>query len=318
MQTERLFAHYRSGGIGRMSFTAHDLRYHAEESFPQLYAYLQRYAQRFSGPANLDTFELDLVVGHVVEQLVRLGLIGGGDRTPLTAIDSLSEAQFMAFLQRSVRNKFIDRWRKRHLLVSNMSELEATEGGEGEDNPLNDVVKPVWGPPPFATPEETALAIASLQELRNLLKHCIMELSAAPRQLQAVLQEVDEMGCTELLRSVLDELHSSVGTIEEPLEHLSQHKDHAHRKLRHCLQQQSTNLTVTVALRLTEYGIHDAASNTFEVDIQILAQDDLSTDDVRQGLTGLVAGGFLDWHGEKTVHLSAAQKKRLSRYYREE
>lgn len=301
-----------------MSFTAHNLRYHAEESFPQLYAYLQRYAQRFSGPSNADTYDLDLVVEHVVEQLVRLGLIGGGDRTPLTAIDSLSDAQFMTFLQRSVRNKFIDLWRKRHVPISNISELESPEGAEGEDNALNDVVKPLWGSPPFATPEEAALASVSRLELRNLLKHCIMELSAAPRQLQAVLQEIDEIGCTELMRSVVDELRSSLPPLEQPLEHLSQHKDHAHRKLRLCLQQQSSNLTVMVALRLTEYGVHDATSDAYEVDIQMLARDGLSVDEVRQGLAGLVARGFLVWHGEYTVHLSAVQRKRLSRYYKEE
>ncbi len=301
-----------------MSFTAHELRYHAEESFPQLYAYLQRYAQRFSGRSNVDTYELDLVVEHVVEQLVRLGLIGGEDRTPLTVIDSLTEAQFMKFLQTSVRNKFIDLWRKRRVPVNNISELESPEDVEGEDNPLNDVVKPLWGSPPFATPEEAALASVSRWELRNLLKHCIMELSAAPRQLQAVLQEIEEIGCSELMQSVLDELRPSLPLFKEPLEHLSQHKDHAHRKLRHCLQQQSSNLTVTVALRLTEYGVHDAASDTFEVDISVLAQNDLSVDEVCQGLTGLVVGGFLVWHGEDTIHLSAAQRKRLSRYYADE
>lgn len=300
-----------------MSFTAHDLRYSAETYFPQLYAYLYRYARRFSGAANADSYALDQVVDHVVEQLVRLGVIGGGDQKPLTAIDSLSDAQFMAFLNRSVHNKFIDLWRKRHLAVSSISELGSYEGAEGEDNSLSDVVNPIWGAPPFGTPEETTLAIASQQELRNLLKHCILALGAAPRQLQAILQEIDEFDCAELLRSVIDELQLSLPSFEEPLDHLSQHKDHAHRKLRHCLQEESTNLTVTVALRLTEYGLQNAASHLFEVSIDTLAQDDLTADDVRQGLTGLVAGGLLDWHGEQIVHLSAAQRKRLSRYYRE-
>ena len=307
-----------------MPFTAHDLRYHAEESYPLLCAYLQRYAQRFLGSMKFDAFELDLVVGHVIEQLVRLGLIGGGDRTPLTALDNLTEAQFMAFLHRSLRNKIIDRWRKRHLQVSTLSELEAPEGAEGEDSLLNDVVEPVWGPPPFATPEEAALAIASQRELRNLLKHCILSLGAAPRQLQAVLQEIEEMGCAELLHSLTEELAPMLPPAEEPvtppahLAHLSQHKDHAHRKLRHCLQEQSTNLTVTIALRLTEYGVHNAASNTFEVDMRTLAKDGLSAGDVRLGLTGLVAQSLLDWHGEEIVRLTATQRKRLSRYYREE
>ena len=310
-----------------MPFTAHDLRYHAEESYPLLCAYLQRYAQRFLGSMKFDAFELDLVVGHVIEQLVRFGLIGGGDRTPLTALDNLTDAQFMAFLNRSLRNKIIDRWRKRHLQVSTLSELETPEGAEGEDNLLNDVVEPVWGPPPFATPEDAALAIASQRELRNLLKHCIMALGAAPHQLQAVLQEIEEMGCAELLHLLTEELAPMLPSTEESarpptnpaqLAHLSQHKDHAHRKLRHCLQEQSTNLTVTIALRLTEYGVHNPTSNTFEVDMRTLAQDDLSASDVRLGLTGLVAQSLLDWHCEEIVRLTATQRKRLSRYYREE
>ena len=117
-----------------MPFTAHDLRHHAEESYPLLCAYLQRYAQRFLGSMKFDAFELDLVVGHVIEQLVRYGLIGGGDRTPLTALDNLTDAQFMAFLHRSLRNKIIDRWRRRHIQVSTLSELEAPEGADGEEN----------------------------------------------------------------------------------------------------------------------------------------------------------------------------------------
>lgn len=306
-----------------MPVTARDLRYHAEESYPLLCAYLQRYAQRFLGSMKFDAFELDLVVGHVIEQLVRFGLIGGGDRTPLTALDHLTDAQFMAFLHRSLRNKIIDRWRKRHLQVSTLAELETPEGAEGEDDLLNDVVEPAWGPPPFATPEEAALAITSQLELRGLLKHCIAELGAAPRQLQAVLQELDEMGCSELLQSLIEELSSSLPPPEAsltslpPLTHASQHKDHAHRKLRHCLQEQSSNLTVTVALRLTEYeGQH--STSPIEVEVRTLARDDLSVDDVRLGLNGLVAEGLLDWHDEEMVCLTAAQRKRLARYYREE
>ena len=53
-----------------MPFTARDLRYHAEQSYPMLYAYLHRNAQRFLGNLKYDAFEVDTVVGHVVEQLV--------------------------------------------------------------------------------------------------------------------------------------------------------------------------------------------------------------------------------------------------------
>ena len=75
-----------------MPFTAHDLRYKAEETYPALYAHLTRHAQRFLQSLKYDAVELDLVVGHVVEHLVRLGLLGGGDKTPLTALDRLSDA----------------------------------------------------------------------------------------------------------------------------------------------------------------------------------------------------------------------------------
>lgn len=141
------------------------------------------------------------------------------------------------------------------------------------------------------------------------------------------------MGCAELLHSLTEELSPLLPPPEEPatnpiqpaflaspaqLAHVSQHKDHAHRKLRHCLQEQSSNLTVTIALRLTEYGVQNASTHTYEVDMQTLAHNNLSPADVRIGLTGLVAQGLLDWHGEEMVHLTTAQRKRLSRYYKEE
>src|SRR5947199_2917487 len=107
----------------RMPFTAHDLRYKAEETYPALYAHLSRHAQSYLRSLRFDAFELDIVVGHVVEQLVRMGLLGGEDRTPLTALDKLPDAQFYAFLNRSIRNKAIDRLRKRHLPVSFVTEL---------------------------------------------------------------------------------------------------------------------------------------------------------------------------------------------------
>src|SRR5215469_16306363 len=188
-----------------MPFTAHDLRYQPEESYPLLYAYLHRNAQRYLGALKYDAFEVDTVIGHVVEQLVRLGLLGCGDYTPLTALDSLTEAQFYAFLCRSVRNKAIDRLRKRRFQLSTSAELEMSDE-EGENNPLNDAVESVWGTMPFATPEAMALQLASQKHLRDLLKHCIMGLRGAPNQLQAVVQELKEFGADDLLYSILAEL----------------------------------------------------------------------------------------------------------------
>src|SRR5947209_16574589 len=100
-----------------------------------------------------------------------------------------------------------------------------------------------------------------------------------------------------------------------PLAHLSQHKDHAHKKLRHCLQKSSTNLAVMIALRLTEYGVRPTASDELSVAISTLAQEDLSEDDVRMGLNQLVAEGLLNWDGEQMIRFSPAQQKRLARFY---
>ncbi|MFL5628438.1 MAG: RNA polymerase sigma factor [Ktedonobacteraceae bacterium] len=305
-----------------MPFTAHDLRYKAEETYPALYAHLSRHAQRFLGSLKYDTFELDVVVGHVVEQLVRIGLIGGGDKTPLTALDHLTTAQFYAFLNRSIRNKAIDRLRKRRIQVNSVAEFESAEGLEGDDNPLNDVSESLWGAPPFATPEEVTISLASQQELRDLLKHCIRALSVAPRQLQAVLMELKEFDAVDLLQDVVAELQeSSSATVidtDTTLAHASQHKDHAHKKLRHCLQENSTHLTVLIALRLTEYGERSTQSNGFVVELQTLAQDDLSESDVRTGLNELVTEGLLDWDGDAVVHITSAQMKRLARFYKDE
>jgi DNA-directed RNA polymerase specialized sigma24 family protein len=299
-----------------MPLTAHDLRYHLEQSCPLLYAYLHRNAQRFLGPLKYDAFEVDLVIGHVVEQLVRFGLLGGDDTTPPTALDRLSDAQFYAFLSRSIHNKAIDRLRKRRLQISSAAELEAPEGAESDDNPFGGAAESIWGTTPFSTPEEITLHLASQEALRNLLKHCIMALRAAPHQLQAVLQELHELGADDLIRAILDEYPISLAS--ETNVHMSQHKDHAHRKLRHCLQQQSTNLTVMIALRLTEYGKRSADTQEYSVDVQMLAQDDLSQEDVRTGLNALATEGLLTWHGEDRVTLSTAQMRRLSRFYREE
>lgn len=303
-----------------MPFTAHDLRYKAEETYPALYAHLSRHAQRFLGSLKFDAFELDLVVGHVVEHLVRIGLLGGGDKTPLTALDRLSDAQFYAFLNRSIRNKAIDRLRKRRLPISSAAELEAVEGTEGEDDPLSEAVESIWGPSPFSTPEEVVLALASQLELRNLLVHCIKELSAAPRQLQAMIQELEEFDATEVLHEVIDEIkdRDALPMVEASLAHESQHKDHAHKKLRHCLQEQSTNLMVMIALRLTKYGVRSTISDEFSVLIQTLAQGDLSQDDVRIGLNELMAEGYLNWDGNDAVSITSAQMKRLMRFYKED
>jgi hypothetical protein len=51
------------------------------------------------------------------------------------------------------------------------------------------------------------------------------------------------------------------------------------------------------------------------VDIQTLARKDLSEREVQIGLKQLVTEGLLDWHGERLVRLTGAQKKLLARYY---
>lgn len=300
-----------------MPFTAHDLRYQPEQSYPLLYAYLHRNAQRYLGSFKYDAFEVDTVIGHVIEQLVRLGLFAGGDHTPPTALDRLTDAQFYTFLSRCIRNKAIDRLRKRRLQVSTVAELEALEGDEQENDPLDAASESLWGSSPFSTPEDITIHLASQQALRNILKHCIMLLKAAPQQLQAVIQEMQEMGADELLSTMLEELRIQYPPSQNP--HISQHKDHAHKKLRLCLQQQSSNLTVMVALRLTLYtNQHATDTRQYTVDIQTLAQDDLSEHDVRAGLHELVTEGLLDWHGEEVVSITAPQMKHLVRFYKEE
>ncbi|MDQ6660356.1 MAG: hypothetical protein M3Z24_05255, partial [Chloroflexota bacterium] len=298
---------------------ADDLRYHAAETYPLLYAHLKRQAQRFLGSYRNEAFELDLVIGHVVEQLVRLGLLGGEDKTPLTALDHLTTAQFYAFLNHSTRNKAIDRLRKHRLQINSVAELEFPDSVEGEENPLNDAIESIWGAAPFATPEEATLELASQQELRTILKHCLKTLCTAPRQLQAMLQEAEEYGASALLQSVIEELHDTSLEIEldTPISHASQHKDHAHKKLRHCLQQKSSNLAVLVALRLTEYGAHSPKTTGFSVPISLLTQNNLSERDVRIGLKELTNEGLLAWHDEENVHFTSDQMKHLQRFYKE-
>jgi len=303
-----------------MPFTAHDLRYNAEQTYATLYAHLKWHAQRSLGELKNDQVEVDLVVGHVVEQLLRQGLLGCGDRTPLTVLDGLSYAQFYAFLNRSIRNKAIDRLRRRRLLMTYATDLEGTEGTETEEDILNEATENLGGAPPFPTPEHAVLALASQQELRNLLKHCIKVLSAAPKQFQAIILEIEEFDATDLLKNIFEELPDKdlLASRGEPIANISQHKDHAHKKLRHCLQQQSTNLTVIVALRLTEYRVQSTRPDEFVVDMQTLAQQDLTESDVRTGLNQLVAEGLLDWHGDSVVHITSTQMKQLTRFYREE
>ena len=302
-----------------MPFTANDLRYHAEQNYPLLYAYLHRHAQRYLGALKYDAFEVDVVVGHVVEQLVRLGLLGAASTTPLGALDRLSDAQFYAFLNRSVKNKAIDRLRKRRLQVNTTAELEGPDNTDMDDSPLNEAVTSIWGTTPFKTPEETALFLVTQSELRNILKHCIMVLGSAPHQLQAVLQELQELGADDLLHIVEDELSPTTRVSESVKDvHASQHKDHAHKKLRHCLQEQSTNLTVTIALRLTKYATRAATTNDYTVDVLTLAQQDISEQNVRLSLKQLVEEKVLNWQGEDVVHLTTAQMKQVTRFYKEE
>jgi len=299
----------------RMPFTAHDLRYDLEHSYSSLCAYLQQRAQRELRQLAYDANEVDLVVGHVVEQLTRLQLLGGGDHSPQTALDRLSNAQFYAFLNHSVRNKAIDRLRKHRLPTSTLSEVEGLAPNEEENDPLNRVTSSIWGSNPFPTPEAAALHAASQQELRVLLKRCIEELSSAPRQLLALLDELEELEAGDFLQELKANFRPLLAGLE--LSHLSQHKDHAHKKLRHCLQKSSTNLAVIVAFRLTEYEEHSAGTDEVSVDIKALKQTDLSEQEVQAGLERLVKVGLLEWHGEEVVRCSSIQLKHLTRFYEE-
>jgi len=298
-----------------MPFTAHDLRYNLQDNFPKLCAYLQQRAKHWLGTFAYDSDEVDGVVEHVIEQLTRLGLVGGGNHTPETALDHLSNAQFYAFLNRSVKNKAIDRLRRHRLPTSSLSAFEDPSNIEEENDPLNTVADSIWGSPPFPTPEIAALQAASQEELRILIKHCIEELSSAPRQLLAVIQELDEMGIEDLVQELKDKYHTQLADME--LSHLSQHKDHAHKKLRHCLQHSSTNLAVLVALRLTEYGHYSTGIDEISVDIKTLVNERISEEEVLKGLNHLARVGLLDWHGETNIRLTSVQLKHLARFYEE-
>jgi len=299
-----------------MPFSANDLRYHLEESYPALCAYIQHRAQRYLGQLAFDAFETDQVVGHVIEYLTRIQLLGGGDRAPRTALDDLTSAQFYTFLNRMVQNKAIDRLRRRRLPMSTTGELEEQGNPDDDNDPLNSVVEPFWGDMPFANPEEAALEAVSRAHLRTLLKKCIEALSAAPRQLQAVIQELEELGAGELVREVRAEV--SLDLDASTLTHLSQHKDHAHKKLRLCLQKNSTNLAVMLAIRITEYGTESSRADELSVPLETLTQKDLSLREVQTGLRHLTRAGLLNWQGEEIIHLTLAQRKLLTRFYEEE
>lgn len=299
-----------------MPFSANDLRYHLEQSYPALCTYLQHRAQRHLGQLAFDAFEMDQVTGHVIEYLTRIQLLGGSDQSPKTALDELNNAQFYAFLNRMVQNKAIDRLRRRRLPMSTTSELEAQGNPDDENDPLNSAVEPFWGNIPFANPETAALEVAAQEQLRLILKKCIEALCAAPHQLQAVLQELEGLGASELVNEVRADI--SAQSENTPLAHLSQHKDHAHKKLRLCLQKNSTNLAVMLAIRLTEYGANSSGTSNVTVPLQTLTQDGLSLREVQTGLQHLVHAGLLDWQGAETISLTPVQQKQLTRFYEEE
>lgn len=306
-----------SGGLfSRMPFSAYDLRYHLEESYPALCIYLQHRAQRYLGQLAFDAFEMDQVTGHVIEHLARIQLLGGGDRAPRTALDDLSNAQFYTFLNRMVQNKAIDRLRRRRLPMSTTGELDAQGNPDDDTDPLNSVVEPLWGDIPFANPEDAALKIASREELRLVLKKCIESLGSAPRQLLAILQELEDLGAADLLKEVRSTLPT--GLESTSLTHLSQHKDHAHKKLRLCLQKNSTNLAVMVAIRLTEYGTQSNGADRWSVPLQTLTQDSLSLREVQTGLRHLANAGLLDWRGEEVISITPEQQRQLTRFYEDE
>jgi hypothetical protein len=299
-----------------MPISAYDLRYHLEQSYPALCTYLQTRAQRHLGSLAFDAFEVDQVIGHVIEYLTRIRLLGGCDASPQTALDSLNNAQFYTFLNRMIQNKAIDRLRRRRLPMSTTGELEAQGDPDDDNDPLNAVVEPIWGDIPFANPEDIAVEIATQEQLRLVLKKCIEALGAAPRQLQAVLLELTELGADELVHEVQVDGGCSIDS--EPLAHLSQHKDHAHKKLRLCLQKNSTNLAVILALRLTEYGAESRGSGEVSVPIQTLTQENLSLGEVQTGLYYLAKAGLVNWQGQAVLTITAAQQKQLARFYIEE
>ena len=299
-----------------MPFKAHDLRYDLPDSFPKLYAYLHSRARLALGTFGYDADEVELVIEHVIEQLTKVGLLGGGDHTPETALDHLSDAQFHAFLNRSITNKAIDRLRKRRLPTSSLSAFEDAGNIEEENDPLNTISESMWGSPPFLTPETAALQAASQKDLRKIILRCIEALRSAPRQLLAIIQELEDLGVDDIAQHLRDEFALQLEHIE--LTHLSQHKDHAHKKLRQCLQHNSTNLAVLVALRITEYKQNSTSTDEMSVDVKDLVDEHLSEEEVRTGLHHLDRIGLLSWHGGEVVHITSDQRKHLAHFYDEE
>ena len=210
-----------------MPFTAHDLRYHAEQTYATLYAHLNWHAQRSLGEFKHDQVEVDLVVGHVVEQLLRLGLLGGGDRTSLTVLDGLSNAQFYAFLNRSIRNKAIDRLRRRRLLMTYATDFEGTEGTETEEDILNEATENLGGAPPFPPPEHAVLArfLQSKVRYRNLL--CIAVPALHFRALSFVKKKTGKVVILPLYSAIAPlqrGRHYSSETIQERLKAALEHR----------------------------------------------------------------------------------------------
>lgn len=302
-----------------MPFSARDLRYRMTETYPMLLDYLNRQAQHFLGPLKYDTAECEIVAGHVVEQLVKLGLCNGGDVVPLTYLDVMSDLQFYAFLKSSVRNKAIDRLRKRRIQATHVEgeSLSVTGGArESEDDPFKAVTVSLWGSMPFQTPEHIIVHAVEIEETRAMLVHCIKELCTAQRQKLAILHELQEFDALEIMQKLLAESGMAFSPDDDtPLAHESQHKDHAHRKLRHCLQQLSSNLIVRVILRLIECKVWDADSQLFTVAVPHLIQADLAESDVVVALTILAAKGLIDWQHGQALRFTAAQSKRLGHYY---
>jgi hypothetical protein len=123
------------------------------------------------------------------------------------------------------------------------------------------------------------------------------------------------MGMEDLVQELKNEFRTQLNDVE--LSHLSQHKDHAHKKLRHCLQQSSTNLAVLVALRLTQYVQNSTGIDEISVGIKALVDERISGEEVLKGLNHLVRVGLLDWHGEEIVRITSVQLKLLARFYEE-
>jgi DNA-directed RNA polymerase specialized sigma24 family protein len=304
-----------------MLFSARNLRYHIEDCYSSFCSFLQRRAKFYLRQLGHDSMEVDEVVAHIIEQLTRLGLIGARDDQPPTLLEQLTDAQFLAFLNRSIKNKAIDRLRKKRLPVSLAAGIETYGEVEEEKDPFEDRVETVWSKPPFATPEEAALEAVKNTFLLVLLKECIRLLGNAPHQLLALEQEFEELGVEELVQFMHQEFDAQLTNVEA--DHMSQHKDHAHKKLRLCLQGSSNNLRVLVALRLSQYGQHATKTGERSVPIKQLMTDtqgkqDLSDQEVKRALGYLVSRGLLNWQGEEIVRFSFAQAKRLARYYEKE